>query len=169
MGNEDGRGNGQLMSRYRLWHRAWCRYSFIGARTHVLHAKRISMPETVGQLLVLRRRASENHKPWVIGGCRFSDCTGMAGEGRGEEEDVSACGMHLHLKWLRLPDTPLRNHVMRDFYCFPRYSFLSPRIDDAPIFRETTSDSWLSLGSKISTRLVDRGFRLPLANFPCAL
>ena len=32
--------------------------------------------------------------------------------------------MHLHLKWLRLPDTPLRNHVMRDFYCFlPILSF----------------------------------------------
>lgn len=39
--------------------RAWCRYSSVGAR---VHAKRISMPQTVGQLLVLRRRASENHK-----------------------------------------------------------------------------------------------------------
>lgn len=33
-------------------------------RTHtrVLYAKRIPMSQTVGQLLVLRRRASENHK-----------------------------------------------------------------------------------------------------------
>lgn len=43
------------------------RYYFICAHTRVcvrtrVHAKRISMPQTVGQLLVLRRRASENHK-----------------------------------------------------------------------------------------------------------
>lgn len=44
--------------------RAWCRHSFYRctcARTRV-HAKCISMPQMVGQLLVLRRRASENHK-----------------------------------------------------------------------------------------------------------
>lgn len=45
--------------------RAWCRYNstcrYTCARTRV-YAKRISMSQTVGQLLVLRRRASENHK-----------------------------------------------------------------------------------------------------------
>lgn len=45
--------------------RAWCRYNSIErctcARIRV-HIKRISMLQTVGQLLVLRRRASENHK-----------------------------------------------------------------------------------------------------------
>lgn len=55
---------------------------------------------------------------------RFRGCTRGNG-GWGRRRPRSACRMHLHLKWLRLPDTPLRNHVMRDFYCFlPILSFL---------------------------------------------
>lgn len=108
--------------------RAQCQYNSIGAhicaRT-LAHAKRISMPQTVGQLLVLRRRASENHKLGrsEVTGAVQGLCAGRWGLGR--RRPRSACRMHLHLKWLRLPDTPLRNHVMRDFYCFlPILSFL---------------------------------------------
>lgn len=53
----------------------------------------------------------------------------------------AACRMHLHLKWLRLPDTPLQNHVMRDFYCFHSVSF--PFAPDQRRFRylaQTTSE-----------------------------
>lgn len=42
---------------------AWWRYSSTRRCTYArVHAKRISMSQMVGQLLVLRRRASENHK-----------------------------------------------------------------------------------------------------------
>jgi len=83
------------------------------------------MPQMVGQLLVLRRRASENHK---LGRSEVTGDGLRAARGNGglrRRRPRSACRMHLHLKWLRLPDTPLRNHVMRDFYCFlPILSFL---------------------------------------------
>lgn len=120
-------------------------------RTRV-QAKRISMPQTVGQLLVLRRRASENHKLWRSEVTGYGDGLGVVrvpGSGKGMSpirmQDASAFKVVA-----RLPDIPLRNHVMRDFYCFlPSLSF---RINDVSIFRQTTSDSWLSLGSKIFPR-----------------
>lgn len=109
-------------------------YTHTHVYTHTrVHAKRISMPQTVGQLLVLRRRALENHKlgrSEVTRPARGCTRDGRAARGReGSRGHVSAaCRMHLHLKWLRLPNIPLRNHVMRDFYCF--LPILSPAASD---------------------------------------
>jgi len=82
---------------YWLWH---VRSVDISARVHA-HAKRISMSQTVGQLLVLRRRASENHK---LGRSEVTEGGLKAARGNGGLErrrPRSACRMHLHLKWLR--------------------------------------------------------------------
>lgn len=50
------------------------------------------------------------------------------------------------------------------FLLFPSYPFFSLRIDGVPISRQATSDSWLSLRSRISPDFADRGFRLSVVN-----
>lgn len=114
---------------------------------------------------------------------------GEVGEGMAGKGDVSAaCRLHLHLKWLRLPDTPLRNHVMRDFYCF--LPILSFRLGSTT-FRYLARDnirflafigtqhsalppslplSFTLLSIPSTTWFVDRGFRLlSVANVPFIL
>jgi len=131
---------------------AKCRYKCTCTRTRV-HAKRISMPQMVGQLLVLRRRASENHKLGrsEVTGDGLRVVGAMGGEGKEETspirvQDASA------FKVVALARYSVAKSRDAWFLLFPSYPFFSLRID-VPISRQATSDSWLSLGSRISPRL----------------
>lgn len=161
-----------MVSRYRSQHvRAailfyMCMYVYVCVRTRV-NAKRISMPQTIGQLLVLRRRASENHKlgrSEVTGyGGMVQGLYGFVEAGRGMSpirmRDASAFKVVA-----RLPDIPLRNHVMRDFYCF--LPPLSIRINDVSIF-SLDNIGFLAFHWDPGFFLADRGFRfLFVTNIP---
>lgn len=157
-----------MTSIYWLWHVRGADIVSIGARVHA-HVYTQNAFRCLRWLDSYWYLEEEHRRTINLGDRRlqgrFRGCTGRRGFGR--RRPRSACRMHLHLKWLRLPDTPLRNHVMRDFYCFlPILSFLS----GSTAFRYHARqhrilgfhwDPGFLLGS------ADRGFRLlSVANIP---
>lgn len=150
---------------------AWCRYSFIGStcvftptRTHNTHTQHAhTYTYTQNAFRCFRQSDSywyleEEHRRTInLGDRRLRGWLGSArggwigegvGKGGGEE---GGCLRRVQVASAFKVAALARHSAAKSrdawFLLFPSYPFLPLRIDDVSIFRQTTSDSWLSLGS----------------------